>query len=280
MLTLPAPSPRQSRVGHGLVEARSDAPLHCLANIFKLTSNPHQANTSVLSAPNPENQRRELAIISVLIDHPTEGLILFETGGGKDYPTVWGPPLNDIFARVNYTADHELPAAIAKTGNDIKDVKAVIMGHLHGDHAGGLEEFRGTDVPVYLHEKELKQAFYSVATKSDLGVYLPHYLNFDVNWKTFTGDFLEIAQGLMLRHSPGHTPGLCILQVNMQETGTWIFTSDQYHMRENFEDSIPQGWLARDHDDWVRSNQMIQMLAKRTKAKVVLGHDKEVSCSY
>jgi hypothetical protein len=44
-------------------------------------------------------------MISILISHPTEGLILFETGGGKDYPSVWGLAINDIFARVNYTED-------------------------------------------------------------------------------------------------------------------------------------------------------------------------------
>jgi len=239
-------------------------------------------NASVLSSAGvaTKNERRELAMISALIDHPKMGLVLYELGAGKDYPTVWGPPTNDIFARVNYSSEQELPAAIAATGNDIKDIKAVILGHLHLDHAGGLENFRGTDIPIYVHELELKHAFYSVATKSDYGVYLPHYLNFEVNWKTFTGSFLEIGQGLILRHSPGHTPGLCILQVNMHESGTWIFTSDQYHIRENYEDSHPQGWLARDHDDWVRSHQMIQMLARRTEAKVVLGHDKERLLKY
>ena len=113
-------------------------------------------------------------VISILIEHPTEGLLLFETGSGKDYPDVWGPPLNDIFARVDYTEDQELDAAIAKTGHNIKDIKGVIMGHLHLDHAGGLENFKGTDVPIYVHEKELKHAFYSVATKSDFGE--PHDL--------------------------------------------------------------------------------------------------------
>lgn len=48
------------------------------------------------------NERRELAMISVLIDHPKMGLIIYEVGSGKDYPAVWGAPLNDIFARVNY----------------------------------------------------------------------------------------------------------------------------------------------------------------------------------
>jgi glyoxylase-like metal-dependent hydrolase (beta-lactamase superfamily II) len=113
-----------------------------------------------------------MVMISALISHPTEGLVLFETGAGKDYPEVWGPQLNDIFARDDYIEDQELDAAIRKTGNDIKDIKAVIMGHLHLDHAGGLEYFRGTDVPIYTHELELKNAFYSVATKTDLGEYI------------------------------------------------------------------------------------------------------------
>ena len=87
-------------------------------------------------------------MISALISHPTEGLVLFETGAGKDYPEVWGPQLNDIFARENYIEDQELDAAIRKTGNDIKDFTAVIMGHLHLDHAWGLEFLRGSYVPI------------------------------------------------------------------------------------------------------------------------------------
>jgi len=235
---------------------------------------------STISNPKPEAKRRKLVIISILIEHPTEGLILYETGGGKDYPEVWGPPLNDVFARVDYEPEHELEAQIKKTGHDIKDIRAVIMGHLHLDHAGGLEHFVGTQVPIYVHEAELKHAFYSVATKTDFGVYLPHYLNFDLNWQAFTGDFLELAQGINLRHAPGHTPGLVIMQINLANSGTWICTTDMYHVHENWEDSVPQGWLARDHNDWVRSHQMIKMLQKRTNAKMVLGHCAETFFSY
>lgn len=52
---------------------------------------------STLSNPNPPHQRKELAMISALIEHPTEGCLLYETGSGKDYPEVWGAPINDIF---------------------------------------------------------------------------------------------------------------------------------------------------------------------------------------
>ena len=60
------------------------------------------ANASTKSNPNPTSVRGTGVIVAALIEHPTEGLILFETGAGKDYPEVWGAPLNDIFARCDY----------------------------------------------------------------------------------------------------------------------------------------------------------------------------------
>lgn len=55
--------------------------------------------------------------------------------------------MTDVFPRTEYKEEHKLPNAIRKAGHNIKDVKAVILGHLHIDHAGGLEHFIGTDVP-------------------------------------------------------------------------------------------------------------------------------------
>lgn len=81
-----------------------------------------------------------------------------------------------MFPRTEYREDQKLPAAIKATGHDIKDVKAVIMGHLHIDHAGGLEHFMDTDIPIYVHEEEFKHACWAVGTGADYGVYLPSYL--------------------------------------------------------------------------------------------------------
>lgn len=96
------------------------------------------------SDPNPTNKRRDLALIAGLIDHPTAGLILFETGCAEDVDVKWGAPITDVFPRTTYNEEHKLPAAIKAAGYDIKDVKKVIIGHLHLDHAGGLEHFVGT----------------------------------------------------------------------------------------------------------------------------------------
>jgi glyoxylase-like metal-dependent hydrolase (beta-lactamase superfamily II) len=212
----------------------------------------------------------------------------------------WGAPLTDLFPRTVYTDEMKLPNAIKATGNDIKDVKAIIMGHLHLDHAGGLEHFIGTDVPskrhssatrlitrptkltylsttVYVHEEEFKHATWSVATKTDSGVYLASYLSLTaLNWQTFSMSPFELCQGITLHHSPGHTPGLCLMQINLPRDGTFVFTTDQYHIRENYEDAAPQGWLMRDQSAWLHSHQMVQKLVRLFAARLVFGHDLEV----
>jgi hypothetical protein len=42
--------------------------------------------TSTKSNPNAERHRESFVMISALIEHPIEGLILFETGAGPGYP--------------------------------------------------------------------------------------------------------------------------------------------------------------------------------------------------
>lgn len=237
-------------------------------------------STSTLSNPNPTNERRKLTMYAILIDHPTEGLILWETGGGKNYPELAGAPVNDIFAKVDEDPVEELDAQIEKCGFKISDIKMVILGHLHMDHSGGLLYFEGTNIPIIVHELEIKNAFYSVATGYDVGAYLPYYLKLDFNWQAWTGETYEIAQGITLRHSPGHTPGLAVMQLNMKESGTWIITTDMYHVKENYYDNAPQGFLARDHHPWVNSNQKIHALQRRTNAKMLFGHCKETLSLY
>lgn len=64
-------------------------------------------NTSLMSAPDgpAKNKRRDLVMYVVLIDHPSEGLILFETGCGKDYPEVSDSAALRCSIHRNYSTD-------------------------------------------------------------------------------------------------------------------------------------------------------------------------------
>lgn len=201
------------------------------------------------------NARRRIPMYGILIEHPHEGLILWETGSGDDYPTIMGPVAHDIFPRVIYEPENRLEAAITATGNRIEDVKKVIIGHLHADHAGGLDLFFDRpDVEIWVHDRELRSAFWSVATGADSAVYRPNYLQFCLNWKTFDERTIDFCQGITLHHLPGHTEGkasfffffhflslaatewikgLIGMQVNLRDKGTFVFISDHCHVIEN-----------------------------------------------
>lgn len=109
---------------------------------------------------------------------------------------------------------------------------------------------------------------------------MPTYFQFDLNWKPFHGEGFELAKGLVIRHCPGHTPGLSILQMNMTNSSAWIFTTNQYIIKENYDSLAKQGWFTRDHAAWSRSNQIAHSLQKLTNAKLIFGHDREVLLQY
>lgn len=233
------------------------------------------ANTSTSSQLNPSSERRTLKMLGALIEHPKHGLLMYEVGPVHNPPERWGEHLHDVFTTTT-TPENRLDRAINGCGHDIKDVKGVIIGHLHLDHAGGLDYFRGTDVPIFVHEKELATAFLAVASKRDYGPYLPDYLTFDLNWQLLAGSTVPLFPGITLYHTPGHTPGLMGMLLDLRDSGPFYFSTDQFIFREHYENGSPQGWLMRDYDAWHRSLAFIRQLERTTGSTMVFGHDPEV----
>ncbi len=234
------------------------------------------AGVSTLSQPDPPAARRRVAIVGALIEHPKVGPILFDTGAAPNAKEIWPPIVFELFAISHYGPENRLDNVVQACGYDLKDVRAVVLSHLHLDHAGGLEFFRGSDVPIYVHSDELRNAFYAVASKNDLGPYVHHYLDFSFNWQPVDGTEIELFDDFKLHLLPGHAPGLLGLELELDNSGTFILTSDQFHLRENFEQAQPLGWLLRDHAAWWRSYRFVKQLKERKDARLVFGHDAEV----
>jgi glyoxylase-like metal-dependent hydrolase (beta-lactamase superfamily II) len=66
------------------------------------------------------------------------------------------------------------------------------------------------------------------------------------------------------------------LRLDLAAAGTFLLTSDQFHLRENYEGPQPLGWLLRDHAAWWRSYGFVKAMADRTGARLVFGHDADV----
>lgn len=231
---------------------------------------------STLSDPAPTPPRRKVAMIASVVEHPKLGPVLFDTGPPSGWQELWPPVVQELFAITSYEPEHHLDAALRAAGFGIEDIQAIVLSHLHLDHAGGLEFFRGREIPIYVHGDELRNAFYGVATGEDIGAYIPHYLDFSFNWQAFSGDQVELFDGFHLQRLPGHTPALMGLRLDLANAGTFILTSDQFHLRDNYEGPNPLGWLLRDHAAWWRSYRWVKTTAERTGATLVFGHDADV----
>ena len=104
------------------------------------------------------------------------------------------------------------------------------------------------------------------------------YMDFSkLNWQTFFDDRFDFCRGITMHLAPGHTPGLCVMQVNLEHDGTFIWTSDMYHVSEHYEMSHPPAWLVKDLNAWLRSHRMVQHLERLFQARLVFGHDKETA---
>lgn len=90
------------------------------------------------------------------------------------------------------------------------DITAVVLSHLHYDHCSNVDLF--PDVPVYLSRSEL-DFFQAPSAERDADIYRPFQAMMDsISLNIFTSD-IDIAPGVKLIHTPGHTPGHCSLEV-------------------------------------------------------------------
>jgi glyoxylase-like metal-dependent hydrolase (beta-lactamase superfamily II) len=133
--------------------------------------------------------------------------ILVETGNGDKFPPKW---------KEIYSVDHEqsIGKQLRALGVPPESIDLVVLTHLHFDHAGGATEFvRGVPRPVFararhvvqrgeheaaLHPHERNRASYLAENFVPLAE--GHLLDL-VDGET------EIAPGLRVLPTPGHTPG-------------------------------------------------------------------------
>jgi glyoxylase-like metal-dependent hydrolase (beta-lactamase superfamily II) len=238
------------------------------------------AGVSTHAETSPAAQRRNFQMVGALIEHPKHGVIIYEAGPAPNWSELWPEPVKQVFGITRYTDENRLDNLLKSAGYTVNDVSAIIVGHMHLDHAGGLEFFRGLDVPVYAHEEEIKYSFYAIATKQDFGAYLPHYIDCAFNWKPVYGTETELFDGITVYHTPGHTPGMLAMKVDLGNGESFLFTSDTCFFKENYEDEKAPGWLIRDMGDWWKSLTRLKNVAALNNCHVVLGHDEEIFQSY
>lgn len=127
-------------------------------------------------------------IRAFLLRHP-DGLVLVDTGVGAD---------NELIDELYSPSVRSVVVALNDAGVDERDVVAIVNTHLHFDHCGQNALFPSASVYVQAAEvKAAREPMYTVPEWADVDS--PRVRSLD-------GD-AEIAAGVQVLATPGHTPG-------------------------------------------------------------------------
>ena len=127
-------------------------------------------------------------------------------------------------------APRRIVAGLAALGKHPSDVQRIVLTHAHADHAGGaaamVAQTAADGVDVHTDEAEYARAgqapgtghpsmMFTVMQRLNLGKFAP----VPVAREFHDGDVLDVAGGLQVFHTPGHTPG----HVSLLHADTGVF---------------------------------------------------------
>jgi glyoxylase-like metal-dependent hydrolase (beta-lactamase superfamily II) len=218
-----------------------------------------------------------------LISHP-EGNILFDTGMSphtkdSNYFPAWMPTFR-LTSRFEINESQGIGIQLRERGIEPKDLKAVIVSHLHYDHSGGLPDLIGA--PTFLLEGDYK-AFKEPVHATFEGA-TPHQWpkNFDPSFLKASGTTIGpfeksypiTSDGKVVAvQTPGHVPGHCSVLV-YAEDATYFLTGDATYSQEYLDKELTDG-VNETPMQAIETLRKIKELARQIPLVILPAHDKD-----
>ena len=206
-----------------------------------------------------------LSDAAYLIVHP-RGTLLWDAGFLSDSDIESGAPQTGM-ARASKT----LKGQLAQAGYKPADITYLALSHYHGDHTGNANDFKASTWLVTRVEHDAmftepapriaSPATYN-ALKDSKTVYVP-----------LQGDHDVFGDGtVVIKPTPGHTPGHLALVVKLAKTGSVMLTGDMYHYPEEVgRDELPPG--EADKAQALATRKAVREFVRQTGTQLWIGHD-------
>ncbi|MFH0916784.1 MAG: N-acyl homoserine lactonase family protein [bacterium] len=230
---------------------------------------------------------------SVLVIHP-EGNILYDTGYDLDHVLKVLP-----FEKPQQDETQTIPAQLSLLGLSPADISTVLISHFHFDHCGGMKHLPNAKVVAHRLEFEAAERPepFEALGYSDLS-FAPEIARrraeagqagpgggddhgraeSDDRFVSVEGD-VEIAEGVSLIATPGHSRGHYSLMVELGDQAPLIFAGDAIYARR----SLDLECIAGFHHDPVASigsMRRLKTLAEERRAKLFFSHEAESYSTY
>lgn len=219
-----------------------------------------------------------------VIEHP-EGLIVVDTGAHSDAnrPRYFPPfmPLVQRAAVFDISPEEEIGCKMRALGLEPKDVRWVVLTHLHQDHDGGLHHFPNSEILVSRDEWSFASGF-----MGRLNGYLnqrwprslaPTLVDYeDGSYGPFPSHTKLTSTGdVRLVPTPGHSPGH--LSVLVQEGDTTImFAGDTSYTESHLVHMIADG-VGTDIGAEIETHRKVLAYAVENPTVYLPSHDPEAS---
>lgn len=234
------------------------------------------------------SERTEIPIPCFLVEHPTAGPFLIDTGHhasmAVDPKGSYGPLLGRAVAKnIRMGEGDALPDQIKARGVDPRAIKLVVMTHMHIDHASGVSQF--PDATFIVTKREWDAATDGPGLK---GGYISRQFDHAFDWRTIDFDGDEVSSyksfgrthdlfgdgSVRLAYTPGHTLGHMSVVARTAEREFLVVGDAAYTMRTIRESAMPYG--PHDEHEFRRSLKEVQRYLEQTPdAAVCPGHDLE-----
>ena len=210
----------------------------------------------------------KLMIPCYLIRHP-KGDLIWDTGVPQ---TIADRP--DGKAPGGITVTKKLTDQLGQLGLKPADIKYLSVSHSHFDHIGNGGLFAASTWIVDKRERDFAFRPGARADASGFPAYAALETAKTILIETDTPYDVFGDKSVMIYRTPGHTPGHTVLLVRLKKAGPVLLTGDMWHIAA----SRPNRRVTRfnfDKAQTLASMDVVEMLAKETKARVVLEHVQE-----